>query len=90
MANKRTLKHNITATCAELFAECVAASLYDKQVNKDNINALLFSIVKTQSEYICRVSHPEPGIKPSAYYKDLIEKFNARISEILDQISNTH
>lgn len=90
MANKRTLKHNITIACAELFAECVAASLYDRQVNRDNINALFYSIVKMQTEFICRVSHPEPGMKARDYYKDLIEKFNARVGEITDQISNTH
>ena len=30
----------------------------------------------------------EPGIKPGAYYQNLIHDFNKQVSEIIDQISN--
>ena len=88
MANKRTLKHAINGICEELFAECIAASLYGAEKHKENADALLFTILKTQSNFIARVSHPEPGITTKAYYKDLREKFSAQVSELADQINN--
>ena len=87
MAIKRTLKHAINAICEELFAECIAASLYGAETNKENAEALLFCILKTQSDFVARVSHPEPGIEPKAYFKDLREKFSAQISELVDQVN---
>ena len=40
------------------------------------------------SDFIKRVSHPEPGMKPGTYYQNLIHAFNKQVSEIIDQISN--
>jgi hypothetical protein len=40
-----------------------------------------------QSNFIARVSHPEPGITPHRYYRDLREKFSAQVGEIADQIN---
>ncbi len=88
MANKRTLKHAINAICEELFVECVAASLYSAENHQDDAEALLSSIIKMQAEFTTRVSHPEPGMKPKDYYKDLREKFTAQVSDIVDQINN--
>lgn len=87
MANKRTLKKSINDICEDLFTECVAVSLYGPESNRENAEALLFSVVKLEDHYIRRVSHPEPGISPKDYYKDLREKFNEQITEILDQIN---
>ncbi len=87
MANKRTLKKSINDICEDLFTECVAVSLYGPESNRENAEALLFSVVKLENHYIRRVSHPEPGISPKDYYKDLREKFNEQITEILDQIN---
>jgi hypothetical protein len=88
MANKRSLKHIINLVCEDLFTECVAASLYGNEAHRSNAEALLFTIVKMQADYICRVSHPEPGMQAKKYYKDLREKFTAQASEIIDQINN--
>ena len=88
MANKRTLKRSINLICEELFAECVATSLYGLSHDKENNDALLFSIIKMQNNYICRVGHPEPGMKASLYYKDLREKFGAEVEDIVNQINN--
>ena len=86
MANKKSLKHVINLVCEELFAEAVAASLYGNDVQASNAEAVLSSIVLMHSNYISRISHIEPGIKPKAYFKDLREKFGAQVSNILDQI----
>ena len=87
MANKRTLKKGITVICESLFAEGVAISLYGPRPKKD-VEALLFSIVKMQNNYITRVSHPEPGMSAKAYYQDLRDKFGAEVSEIMDQLNS--
>ena len=86
MANKRKLKKRINLICEALFADCVAVSLYGPKGNKENMEALLFTIVKMEDHFIRRISHVEPGIKPKAYFKDLREKFGAQVSNILDQI----
>jgi len=88
MANKKSLKHSINLICEELFTECVAASLYGNEKNKGNAEALLFSVVKMQSDFVRRVSHPEPGMKPALYYKRLKEDFLKQVGELVDQINN--
>lgn len=88
MANKRQIKRYINQSCADLFAECVAASLYSTNNNDENVEALLHSIVKTENDFICRISHPEPGMKPKLYFKDLIKSFHDSIGEIIDLINN--
>ena len=87
MANKRTLKRAINLISEELFTEAIAASLYGNDQHKSNADALLFSIVKMQANFISRVSHPEPGMTSRSYYKDLREKFSAEVSDIADQIN---
>ena len=84
MSNKRDLKKTINYICSELFAECVAASLYNGKPEEDNVNALLSSI---QNDYVSRISHPEPGMETQDYFKDLINNFNKQASEIIDQIA---
>lgn len=89
MANKRKLKKQINYICSELFAECVAASIYTTREDKeDNLNALLKAVLRMHSDYIMRVSHPEPGMKAKMYYKSLITSFNKDINETVDQIGN--
>ncbi len=88
MANKRNLKRTINYICSDLFAEAVAASLYGEKPNKDNIDALLTSILIIHSDFISRISHPEPGMNTKLYYKTLIEDFNKQVGEIIDQIQN--
>ena len=87
MANKRNLKKKINLICEALFADCVAVSLYGPDGNKENMEALLFTIVKMEDHFTKRISHPEPGIKAKDYYKDLRDKFSAQVSNILDQIN---
>ena len=90
MANKKNLKHNIELICTELLAECIALSLYESKTSNEDVEALIYSIIKTEANYISRISHPEPGMKPKIYFKDLIESFRNDINEIIDQINNLH
>ncbi len=87
MQNKRTLKRSINLICDELFAECLAASLYGH--NKESAEALIFTIAKMRKDYIARISHPEPGMPLKTYFKKVREEFAAQSSDTLDHI-NTH
>lgn len=86
MANKRDLKKDLSYASSELFAECVASYLSTDKANHDSLDATLKSILKTHSDFVRRVSHPEPGMKPKKYYKVLVEDFNKQASELIDQI----
>ncbi|MDR0186488.1 hypothetical protein ETF27_00445 [Prevotella brunnea] len=88
MSNKRDLKRTINYICGDLFAEALAASLYGSNVNKEDVEALLTSILILRNNYISRVSHIEPGMKSKLYFNDLKYKFNEEVSEIIDQITN--
>jgi len=88
MANKRNLKKIINYICSDLFSECIAASLYNGNKKQEEVNAILASIIILQRNYICRVSHPEPGMSPKAYFKDLKNRFTTQIEEITDNIAN--
>ena len=88
MANKRDLKRTINYITSELFAETVAASLYNGKTTQEDVDGILSSIVMVNGDFISRVSHPEPGVAPKVYYKNLVQDFNKQVSEIIDQISN--
>lgn len=87
MANKRVLKKAIHGVCDDLFAEAVALMHYGEKGQKENAKAQLYAIAKMEDECIRRVSHPEPGMKANAYFKDLREKFAAQLSDIVDQMN---
>ncbi len=90
MSNKRDLKRTINYICRDLFAECVAASLYNGKVSEENVNALLTTILSLHDDFVRRISHPEPGLKTKKYFKVLVEDFEKEVSDIVDQISNLH
>lgn len=89
MANKRNLKKMLNYVCGELLAECVAASACSTRTDaSDNMSVLFNNILRMHSDYIMRVSHPEPGMKPKTYYKVLVESFTDDVNDTIDQIGN--
>ena len=88
MANKRELKKLVNYICSDLFSGCIAASLYNGNSNEEEVNSILISILMVQRDYVCRISHPEPGMPPKDYFKDLKERLNIQIEEISDNIAN--
>lgn len=89
MANKRNLKKMLNYVCGELLAECVAASACSTRSDAvDNMNALFNSILRMHSDYIMRVSHPEPGMAPKVYYKTMVDSFTNDVNDVVDQIGN--
>lgn len=87
MMNKRSLKKAINAVSDQLFANAVAVSLYGNDRNAENDEVLINSIISLREDFVSRISHPEPGMKKQAYYKDLQEKFIKQAQELADQIS---
>ncbi len=89
MSNKRILKRKINDICSELFADCIASSLYgDQKRSEQEIKELLTSILRIHSDFISRISHPQPAMSPKKYFKKLIDDFNKQVDEIIDQISS--
>lgn len=48
MAKRKDLKKNINYICSELFAECVALSLYKLNVKQEDIDNLMTRILLMQ------------------------------------------
>ena len=88
MSFKRDLKKSIQVICAELLTECVAASLYGNKAHQEDAEALFYSIVRMQHDFISRISHPEPGMPAKKYFRLLCEQFTAQASELVDQVNN--
>lgn len=88
MNNKRNLKQAINGICNELLAECMAASLYGSHSEAENVETLLASIIAVRDDFVSRISHPEPGMKPQDYYKQLINDFEVQINELADHVNN--
>lgn len=87
MASKRYLKKNINYICSDLFSECAAMALYGNKKEED-VKALLSSILIIHNDYVSRISHAEPGMKPKLYFKDLKNNFYAQAEELIDSIAN--
>ena len=88
MANKKNLKRAIHSICEDLFAEAIAVSLYGAKGQQGNAEALLFSILKLEDEFIRRASHVEPGMPAKAYFKNLAEDFRIQVSAVIDQLNS--
>lgn len=86
MANKRQLKQSINFACSELFAEGVAAYLVANKEEIPQIDDLLTTILKMHSDFVRRISHPEPGMKPKVYFKHLRDDFDNTLGELVEQI----
>ncbi len=86
MATKRALKKNVNYIVSELFAECIVS----KQIpgtDQAKADALMEEILKTQTEFLCRLSHPEPG-NTKNFYKTFYTDFNARLQTIVESLGN--
>lgn len=88
MSNRKDLKHSINCICQGLLAECIAASLYSGNADKDNVDALLGSILNMQRQFVSRIGHPEPGLTKKAYFDNMKKDFKEQANEIIDQINN--
>ncbi len=88
MANKRQLKQSVNYILSELFAECVAASLYSSKTAAEEVDGILAAIVMMRADFIARISHPEPGMEQKKFFNNLKLDFNKKVDEIVDQITS--
>ena len=65
----------------------MAASSFCKKDNKQDIENVMLGIAKMQNDWICRLSHVEPG-STKLFFKKLKEDMQKRTDEIVDQIQN--
>ena len=52
MANKRDLKRTINYITSDMFAECVAASLYSSKPADEDVDGILTAIVMIRTDFI--------------------------------------
>ncbi|MBQ6192058.1 MAG: hypothetical protein IJK51_07155 [Bacteroidaceae bacterium] len=84
---RKDLKKHINYLCGELLAECMAATDFTKKDNKQDVENVMLGILKMQGDWICRLSHVEPG-STKLFFKKLKEDMQNRTDEIIDQIQN--
>lgn len=88
MSNRKDLKKRISYVCGDLFAECIATSLYSGKPKQEDVDAILQLIIRVHDDYVRRISHPEPGMSKKKYYKFVSDNFDKQALEIIDQIGN--
>ena len=86
MASRTVLKKNVNYIAGELFTECLVYSKYVPGIDKNKADELMGEILKTQDEFVSRISHTEPG-NVKGYYKKFRSDFNAKVEEIIDALS---
>lgn len=86
MAKRKDLKKTINSICGELFLECVALAHYNKAVNQESIDKIMTDILIMQNDFICRISHIEPG-NTKAFFKQLRQDFNRQTESIIEALS---
>ena len=84
---RKDLKKRINYLCGELLAECMAAADYAAKDNKQDVENVMLSILKMQNDWICRLSHIEPG-STDLFFKKMKEDMQKRTEEIVEQIQN--
>lgn len=86
MSNKRDLKKSINFACSELFAEGVMTYMIVPKEEATQVDAILTSVLKMHSDFVRRISHPEPGMKPKVYFRHLMTDFDKTIEELIEQL----
>ena len=82
---RKDLKKHINYLCGELLAECIAAAQFTSKDNLQDTENVMLSILKMQDDWICRLSHVEPG-STKLFFKKLKEDMKRQTDEIIDQI----
>lgn len=89
MANKRDLKREINAIVDSLTLEYVLTSAFIPGVDQEKASEILNKVLSMRTEFLSRVSangDKEPK-KVKAYYRKLIQDFNAQVDEIISEFA---
>ena len=77
----------LLVSCGEDDLDGTSIFLNEMTEQQQQAESVLNAIAKIEVDFIGRISHPEPGMAPKAYYKELREKFAAQAQELLDQLN---
>lgn len=86
MANKRQLKKIINMVVGELLVECVVTKHINQEARQEDVDNVMVSVLRMQNDFICRVSHPEPGMPAKTFFKNLRTELAQRTDEITNQL----
>ena len=86
---RRILKKQVNYIAGELFAECVVLSKVVPGVDSQKVDELMARVLYMQDEFICRISHTQPG-NVKGFYKAFRAAFQAQVDAIIDEIGNLH
>ncbi len=86
---RRTLKKQVNYIAGELFAECVLLAKMVPGLDTKKVDDLMSRILYMQDEFICRISHTQPG-NVKGFYKAFRSDFQTQVDAIIDEIGNLH
>ncbi|MEE1223512.1 MAG: hypothetical protein UHL07_08295 [Bacteroidaceae bacterium] len=86
MANKRQLKKTINMVTGDLLVECIATKYINKESRQEDVDNVMVGILRMQDDFICRVSHPEPGMPAKQYFKALRDDLAKQADAIVNQL----
>lgn len=89
MAKRRILKKRVNYVIGELFTECTVVSRLVPGLDTDKVDALLVRILNVQNDFVCRISHTEPG-NVKGFYKAFRTDFQKQVESIIDEIGALH
>lgn len=89
MAKRRILKKRVNNVIGELFTECVVVSQVVPGVDASKADAVLVRILNVQNDFVCRISHTEPG-NVKGFYKAFRADFQKQVEGIIDEIGALH
>lgn len=90
MANKRELKKEIHFISDELISECIFNSCFVKDADIEKNQAILQKILDMRTEFLSRTNTTNGKNNPKIvkkYYQKLIEDFDKKIAEILEEFA---
>lgn len=85
MASRKDLKKNVSCIITELISECFIREEIVPGTDKEAAEAIIAELIRTDADFICRISHTEPGCARQ-YYRKFYADFNQKIDEIIGRI----
>ena len=87
MASRRILKKNIHCLLHEVAMEAYIGSFFLKDFDEGKFCDFLKQVYELDNEFVARVNHPggkDDAKLIKAYYKKLIEDFNVKVTEVIE------
>jgi hypothetical protein len=56
------------------------------QTDRTQLNKVVEEVLSVWKDYLTRISHPQPGTPPKAYYKKYAYDFDRQMKKLIDDI----